>query len=214
MSDALTGNRQFTKNIPSTTIGYDDVEGSFTATNGWQVEENAVYYETYWDLSPYTLNDLTYFPITAVLQDGMPHIFNVTNPTDMNMSIVDIVSQVPLQVGAVRADLLVNNLPGQPLSDEDFTQIIMCQFRFMLPTTQFSTSTLMTPATLGQFGSLEPSASEKLYIYRIIVPATANRVAGDAIGIPATRFIMNGAVAKESELEYMMRLKRSYELAQ
>jgi hypothetical protein len=214
VSDALTGNRQFTKNIPATTIGYNELTGNFTATNGWRVEENAVYYETYWDMSPYTLNDLTYFPITAVLQDGMPHLFSVSNPTDINMQILDIVSQVPLQIGAVRADLLINNPPGSPLSTEDFTQMVMCQYRFMLPTTQFSTSTLMTPATLGQFGSLEPTAIEKLYIYRIIVPATANRVTGDTIGIPATRFIMNGAVAKESELEYMMRLKRSYELAQ
>jgi len=214
VSDALTGNRQFVKDIPNTILTWDPIAGEYNPTNGWNELGGVAYYETYWDTSAYSLNDLTYYPITSVLQDGQPYINVMVDNTNAAEYILDIVSQEKLDINETVLEMLQGNLPGQPLSKHDFTQILMCQFRLLAPTLQFNTASIVTPINLGQFGSLEPTAASKLWIYRIVYPTATTISAGDTFSVPATRFIMNGAVAKESELEYMMRLKRSFELAQ
>lgn len=213
---ALTGGRQWTKDIPSTEATFDAVSGEFDATKGWRANARVIYYETYWDMSAYTLDDLTFYPISAVLQDGMPYGMAFTDTTDIGLSVIDIVSQEKLDMATVLAnyDGSELNLPGQPLSTENFEQIIMEHFRFMTPQVDFTSTNLVLPATTGSFGSLQPSACEKLWIYRILIVNAAVYSAGDRVIVPATRFVMAGTVAKESELEYMMRLKRSYELNQ
>jgi len=67
------------------------------------------------------------------------------------------------------------------------------------------------------FSSLEPTASENIYCYRVIYLSRSytrtNERGLDSVGIPAKRVILNCMIDKEADLEYMMRLKRSYELA-
>ena len=62
------------------------------------------------------------------------------------------------------------------------------------------------------FSSLEPTAADKLYGYRI-VSVSSGEGEGDTIAVPASRVLMPGNISSEPKLEYMMRLKRSYELA-
>lgn len=213
---ALTGGRQWVKDIPSTQATWDAVAGKFTATNGWRGGGNATFYETYWDMSAYTLDDLTFFPISAVLQDGMPYGMSWTDVSDIGLAVIDIISQEKLDLPTVYQNFTASNLnlPGQPLSQENFEQILMENFRFMVPQVDFTSVNLVLPATTGSFGSLQPTACEKLWIYRIILVNDTVRTQGDRIIVPATRFIMSGTVVKEAELDYMMRLKRSYELSQ
>lgn len=214
---ALTGGRQWTKDIPNSEATFDAIAGTWSATNGWETQgTEALYYETYWDMSAYTLDDLTFFPISAVLQDGMPYSMIFTTTTDQALSVIDIVSQERLDIAQVVADYgngVTLNLPGQPLSTENFEQIIMENFRLMLPQVDFTSATLVLPATTGSYGSLQPTACEKLWIYRIILIAGALET-GNTVLVPATRFVMSGTVVKEPELDYMMRLKRSFELSQ
>jgi hypothetical protein len=210
---ALTGGRQWTKDIPNTQAVRDDVSGTWTITNGWKLNGvGTVYYETYWDMSAYTLDDLTFFPISAVLQDGQPYVYSGATG-DLALTILDIISQERLDMSQVTADSLLGNLPGQPLSTENFEQIVMCNFRFNLPQADFTSATLFLPATTGSFGSLQPTACEKLWVYRVVIAAATDLLNAN-ISIPATRFVMSGTVVKEPELDYMMRLKRSYELSQ
>lgn len=213
---ALTGGRQWTKDIPSTVATFDAVAGRFDATKGWVGRNRIISYETYWDMSAYTLDDLTFFPISAVLQDGMPYGMAFTDPTENAISVIDIISQERIDVNEVLANFDGSelNLPGQPLSKENFEQIIMEHYRFMTPQVDFTSANLILPATSGSYGSLQPTACEKLWIYRIILVNASVYSAGDRVIIPATRFVMSGTVAKEPELDYMMRLKRSYELSQ
>ena len=67
------------------------------------------------------------------------------------------------------------------------------------------------------FSSLEPTAAENLYCYRVFyLPPSYNRTSErglDYLRLPASRIIINSMIDKEADLEYMMRLKRSYELA-
>ena len=62
------------------------------------------------------------------------------------------------------------------------------------------------------FSSLEPTAADKLYGYRIITLASTFGEIESAF-VPASRVLIPGTLSSEPKLEYMMRLKRSYELA-
>lgn len=67
------------------------------------------------------------------------------------------------------------------------------------------------------FSSLEATASDCLYCYRVIYLTQPRSGAEDtgikSITFPACRVILDSATAQEDEIEYLMRLKRSYELA-
>lgn len=68
------------------------------------------------------------------------------------------------------------------------------------------------------FSSLEPTAADTLYCYRVINLSDVNTVGGAVVGanvmtLNAKRVILDCMAQEEPTLEYMMRLKRSYELA-
>lgn len=66
------------------------------------------------------------------------------------------------------------------------------------------------------FSSLEPTAADQLYVYRLMVlprPSIQDSTGLTGVAIPPRRIIMDTVVDEEPELSYMMRLKRSYELA-
>lgn len=69
------------------------------------------------------------------------------------------------------------------------------------------------------WSSLEPTAADTLYCYRMFNLSDVNVVAGPAIEganvmtVNSKRVILDCMSKEEPQLEYMMRLKRSYELA-
>jgi len=70
----------------------------------------------------------------------------------------------------------------------------------------------------NDYSSLEPTAADCIYCYRIFfLPASirdGTSISGmDNISIPASRVMLNSMTSQEPDLEYLMRLKRSYELA-
>ena len=75
-------------------------------------------------------------------------------------------------------------------------------------------ATLMSVQS-NNFSSLEPTAADCLYCYRIFaVPAPGTEEGGvSQLALPAKRVILDAFTVEEPNLEYMMRLKRSYELA-
>ena len=74
----------------------------------------------------------------------------------------------------------------------------------------------MMPIDTCEFSSLEPTAADTLYVYRLIGlprPSIMDSTGLTLVAIPARRIILDATVDEESNLAYMMRLKRSYELA-
>ena len=70
----------------------------------------------------------------------------------------------------------------------------------------------------NDFSSLEPTAADRIYCYRVFALPQSQRdttsIANmDDLILPANRVILNCMIDKEPDLDYMMRLKRSYELA-
>lgn len=210
MSRALTGERLLTKNIPQYQGGI--VSGEWVGAEGWRsVGSDVLYYETYLDLSAYTMDDLTVYPILLELQDGMPYY---ANKADGWLNVVDIISQEKLDpLEDFNTPMTQLNVAGLPETKQDFTQVLMANYRLFSPQVDFTATNLYLPATAGSFGSNEPTAVEKLWLYRFIsFSGSTPWEDGATLQIPATRFIAAVNVREENDLAYMMRLKRSFEL--
>ena len=74
----------------------------------------------------------------------------------------------------------------------------------------------LTSLVDNYFSSLEPTAADCLYCYRVFAVPRPGAVGEDGVTqlfLPPKRVIFDAFTVEEPELEYMMRLKRSYELA-
>ncbi len=209
---ALTGSRLMNLPVPSTLATFTD-ENEWAATNGWKTLANqVVYYENYFDLSAYELDDLTLVPTAISLQDGLPYTTTSQDPLTQ-LPIFDIVSQEKLSMAELYTIYTAGyDYPSSPNSTQDWSQLLMCNFRLLTPQTDFLITNLLLPATGGSLGSAEPTAVQKLWVYRVLIPTASDLTASTWV-VPATRFVLAAEIVKEDELPYMMRLKRSYELA-
>jgi hypothetical protein len=210
MTDALEGERTLTMMVPPlyATRGSTGWPG----TPGWVGTDinDILMFESYFDTSGYNRDSLTLFPIASALQD--PGSYEAQQPGGQTpMRVLDIISQVRLNITDVETWVGLNSMPGMIGTDVDFTQIIWGQYRTMLGQASFqdATSEFLT-ANAGLFGSGSPSTAQKLYCYRFVV--LQNSQENDVVSVPASRFILSAIIGKEKDLPYIMRQKRSYEL--
>jgi hypothetical protein len=209
---ALTGFRELSQLIPEYTGAM--ASSVFAGFKGWVASASnpIVMYETYFDLTGYQLDDLTAMPIAATLQDaGMYTCSTNTVP----LHVLDILSQERLTRDEVYNLILLNNVPGMGASDNNYEQITFGNYRLMLAQGTFTDPAglnLYLPTSQTQFGSGDAVAVDKLWAYRFIVAPSATD--GASLRIPASRFLLQINVVKESDRVYLQRLKRSYELAQ
>jgi len=214
MSDrALLGPRRLTNDIPEYQGIYDGVV--FPDYKGWSAGDpglsNALMYESYIDMGGLTLDDLTFVPQGIELQDPGRYIMEGFNTGDVE--VLDIISQERLTLPEIDANLTLGNVPGMMESTEDFRQIIFGQYRGMLLANTSANVQLLSTVDGGLFGSGEATAASKLWCYRIMRVNGAGMAPGIVLNAPASRFIVVGTTIGEKELPYMMRLKRSFELA-
>jgi hypothetical protein len=204
---ALEGEKIFSMMLPEYTGTYSTEWSDHKVWQGPSTGQ-VVFAATYIDTSAYTLDDLTLFPMGAILQD--PGIYSSSATTGV-VQVLDLITQSELKISEVLTSMANNNVPGMLDSDDDFTQIIWGQYRTYLGQDTFAgPANLFLPANGATFGSGEPTTAGRLWCYRIIITTAA--ADGDTLLIPASRFVLNGVVAKEKEMAFIMRTKRSYEL--
>ena len=210
----LEGSRSWNMMCPS----YQDTKGAslWNESNGWRSGgANSLYYETYIDLSGFEMEDLTILPMETAVQD--PGLYSGGRLTGA-LWVMDVVSQERLPRSTLEnmlniADNDYNNAPGMMGQPQEFTNITMGQLRIMGNTAQIATTGQTLPPWISQslstFGSGAPVAVQKLWVYRfVLLQASEN----DPLNIPASRILLRGMVTKESDLVYIQRLRRSYEL--
>ena len=182
------------------------------------------YHQTDIDLSGYALQDMSFFPSAVGVQDpGLYSLYVGDTPlTGLLVQVLDIVTSVPLseeQILQLSNRQLAQVGPGMLGSDQEYETLLMGQYRAFTYDNSFTAvQGTLTLQRSQRFGSGEPTAADKLSTYRIVEffpepnfpsPFTP----GDQLKIPAARFLINGEMVEEPDLVHMMRLKRSYELA-
>ena len=194
---------------------------STSPSNGWSVLPGLLvpYWQGTIDLSGYARDYKTFYPAGGVVQEG-PYSYEQGG----SLAIVYyVVSSVPLDPNTVYLQL-GGALAGPGFLNQGFIAAIGAESSQNWETVIFAESQMLvtnsniTPNAAGlqqrldrnQSGSLSPTAAQVLYCMKMVIPLSIDQT---SLGIPASRIILPGTMDQEPELEYMMRLSRSVELA-
>ncbi len=190
------------------------------ANTGWNQLSTGSgwYHETQIDLSGYAMDSLTFFPSAVGVQDpGVYRMLPGATSTTSSLYVLDLITSTPIDPNNVMIDDLLGRMigPGMFGSDETFETILYGLFRVFAENSTIKIPNFQQLQRSQRFESGEPTAADKLYCYRIVqISSTGALDAGISyIVIPASRQLIAGVIDEESELIYMQRLKRSYELA-
>jgi hypothetical protein len=211
---ALEGERTLSMMVPAMTAARGASGWSGSGDWGGTGSSDIMSFHASIDTSGYTADDLTLFPLGVTLQDPGRYI---SSNAAVPLQVVDIITTETLNSEDVLAWVQAtptggNTMPGMLGTTHDWMQIVWGQYRTFLPQATFAGfATEFLAANGALFGSGQPTTADKLHIYRyLIMPGSAE---GDTIAVPSSRFIMSAVIVSEDEKAFLMRTKRSYELA-
>jgi len=207
MSKTLTKEHQlFQVNI----VGGNAIETQFSqgyrlvdGTTGYYVSEN------YFDLAGMSMEEKTLFFEGATVQ-------NINNPSysigvaGNSISVFEIMSSVPLSDATLAVYFTEGNFAGSGSST--FEQTIYARHTFHVIDIDFAAAGYFNTLFSNQIGSLMPTASDRVYTYRLIALDASALADGSAISVWPCRYILRADAREEAEYQYLMRLKRSYDL--
>ena len=202
----------FVQSAPSSGVWANATTG---LSHGWQQHSpgsNMFFFATYIDLAGLTLQEKTLFFQGAGQQDLYAPF--ATNQTAGDSMIVnDIMSSHPLSNDEILRTAIYGNFADSDNSGINgltFTSTIYMRFRQFVVDLDTAAWGHMVTVADNQLGSLEPTASDRIYVYRtVLLTGTMTQAQ-----IAPTRFLLRATAKEEPDFEYLMRLKRSYELQQ
>lgn len=166
------------------------------------------------DLQAYLLQDLTFVTLTKEIQE--PGHFALSYATPQRLEFIEFITNQPMN--RERLTFIADDwetggaVPGMMNSRTNYENIILGRWRQISPDTTLPAASAMTLKS-SSFGSTEPSASQKLYSYCMVKFDDISLIGPpDFVVIPGRRFLLSGAAVKEDDLQYLMRLRRSYVL--
>jgi hypothetical protein len=162
---------------------------------------------TYFDLAGLAMDDMTLFFEGAAMQEILPPSITVGTAGDL-INIIDIMCTTPLTDNEVFLYGTYANIIGAG-SALTFDQTIYGRVRtFNMDLDNLAGGYFITIGD-NQTGSLEATASDRIYCYRLVaISATAD----STIAVTGARYLLRTSAKEEPEYQYLMRLKRSYEL--
>jgi len=183
-------------------------------SNGWvilETDDHFVWYRfDYFDLSGYTLEDETLFPQAVVVQEIQP----IAGGNVINAHRLDLVTKK-----AVNTDDLAQIMgsftiapPGSMHSRFSLEEVIFGRMQLWTNLVDINNTAGQTQQT--QWGTGDATAAEKLYITQAWYLVKSASLPEQSITIPEGAYVVPSLVVKEPDLEYIMRLKRSHELAE
>jgi len=180
-----------------------------------------VYSETYFDLRGYNRDDLTTFPSSISVQEsGSFRIVEDVASVRTGAIVLDMITEERFDASTKFYDIVTNmwsieTAPGFSKGPLEFQQIIFGRMRMFGHDSTVWTTTQgnLTLLNETQFGSGSPTTAGKLWCTRIVIPLGQFAIDPSTfIVIPASRYIVSATIGKESDLTFLMRQKRSYEL--
>lgn len=168
--------------------------------------------ETFFDLKGLAIDDKTIFPTGITCQRGGLSTQTGAAAGD-NYVVLDVITSIPVAVefGSVVINNWFNVGPGFPGSTLNFEHVLY--MRGQRWTTDLDTNNQFPlKADEWQAGSMSPTASDRLYSYRVVLIGTNSTAV--RLNTASARHVLQVDTKEEPTYEYLMRLKRSYELQQ
>jgi len=211
----IEGPRVLNKSIPVFYGDTDEVAPPSTAItvhgDSWiDLGSNTWVSRTYYDLSGYNRKSLTAFFQGVDIQEGS---WNGTSQNEMD--IVDLITTEYMTdaacIQAATHDFAAGDAPGFPKSVYDMDQVVYGRRRTWLRTDIGQVGQHTPYYGASMYGTCAAASSDKLHITRIV--HTTALEADTFLRVSPAMYVLAIIVAEEKELAYLMRQKRSYELA-
>ena len=165
------------------------------------------------DLSAFFVQDRTFFPYELVTQNV--GFVECSSPAQWHNAasviVYDIIASTPLNVRDLMDGVVAQEFPGFPEYALDNQYIMYGCYKVYAENSTNSFPGYMQLVQSNNFGSGLPTAAEKLYAYRLIIPDSTAIPTSGSFSVPATRYEMLGKTDVEDELERIYRLRQSYE---
>jgi len=221
---ALTGRRRLHKSFQPLYVDYDPLTAQWgvplRGSKQWTKVPGAFsswFMEDYFDTSGYNRDALTTMPLGAFVQEAGRT--GITYPGTCRMIVLDMVLERRVDdVAALCTSFLSNSelIPSFPNSTDDWSQVLYGRYRELTGITQGAAiADIFSSTADNQFGSLDATTNDKLWIYKILIVLGIPPVeppSTSSLRYPNSRMVLDVEVVKEEELEFLMRQKRSYEL--
>lgn len=199
------------------TLTAPKVAGVYQTPTGSGWEQSLYYPGTYYnasyiDVAGLALGEETLFIKSAAVQRGS---YNYILPAVAGdrMYVYDLMTSIPVDITsqAIQDDITNRGL-GMPGTTLNFEHVIFNRMQVFSYDVDFANGTAIK-VDETQCGSLSPTASDRIYCYRLVGFTTDANPDGGGVLAPV-RHIIELEAKEEPTYEYLMRLKRSYDLQQ
>jgi len=212
---SVTGPRLLDKHFASLDITLGD-PAPFPADfsgDDWGAVENAATptfrSKSYIDLTGISEQDLTTFIQRVDVQEAFPP-FGTAPFHIVDMVTTEVFTDAEM-LTAYLYDTGAGQLPGFQHSNFSMEQVVFGRTRRYATSQEYGDLNLKGTSTWGTGAA---TAASRLYLTRVVmVEGLPSAVAATTVHIAASDFVLGAVLLKEPELEHMMRLKRSYEIA-
>ena len=178
---------------------------------------NGIFYnEQVIDLTGMSVEHKTFFPESFAIQSGPVRYSSPGNSGAGALIELHFITTTPFDIkenyrqGAVDFEQFVL-FPGSIGSFQTFDTVVCGEWSTYTSSTSATPALEMYPSSSGRFGSMEPISSDRLYCYRLVF-ANLIESSSDNYGTPASKIMLYGMEGEDSDLDYVMRLRRDYQL--
>ena len=181
------------------------------STGYWELVGTGIFVSsTYFDLAGMSMEEKTLFFEAAGTQSALPPAGSAAAVAGDAIVIADLMTTSPLTSFEAAQVGVFGNFPPAPLSFQETVYGRIDSWVVHIDTGNWGSYTLTNSE---QIGSLMPTASDRVYSYRVVnfagVAPTETTVT-----LSAARHLLRAVAKEEPDHEYMMRLLRSYQLQQ
>jgi hypothetical protein len=183
------------------------------ASNNWALvtgSTRAFISETYFDLAGLSQREKTLFIEAATVQDIAPAILTNGAAGDGYL-VADIMTSEPMTDVEALNFATQGNFAGVQCG-LGFKETIYARIEIFAKDIDTLAWPYAMKLTSNQLGSLEATASDRIYSYRVVNIDGNSAATGFAFS--GVRHLINAVAKEEPEYQYLMRLRRSYELQQ
>lgn len=189
-------------------------ESFFPVNLGWTRHTGGIFSsETYIDLGGLTMDEKTIIPTGITVQRGSFPVMQNAMAGDFYV-VYDMLTSIPLNLSD--GNVILRSLftgQGFPGTDLNFEHVLFGRGQRWVVDLDTQTQ-IPLKADEFQFGSMSPTASDRIYSYRIVAVDIQSGSTADRILTSNVRHVLQVDTKEEPTYEYLMRLKRSYDLQQ
>lgn len=214
MPEALTDSPRILNKLVSPFVGSSSAGTlSFAASDGnWQIidaqgsSSSMFRWRGYIDLGGLEREALTFFMQSAQVTESAP-----VSAAGNEVTIIDCFSKVEISDDDLNLATFTGELyaPGYMDSVQDMEQVLWCRLRNYYHDSNWTLTNMQSIYNQQIWGEGIGTSASRIHLTRYVICADDE----GELKIPAACFQCVGTAVEEGDLEYIMRLRRDYELA-